>query len=208
MRILVAGEWQWPWYEQACAEALCRLIHEVQRFFWAERFVHFVLERVEPISLSKAAELQNRVLWGPTVFAVKHDLLRAVELSVAVRSLASFSASQLQASKGCRPEGGHGTWLQRTLTFSCTSSLSITCHAPLCWHSARYQTGGSQHHPGAGLQLEVRLRGALYWIIDEYLNLVRIRQRGLLDESMVQGCYLTVFKWPDESVSAVSTDCI
>ena len=79
MRIIVAGAWQWPWYEQACAEALRSLEHEVKRFSWDERFERFVPDQVEPIPLSRAAAWQNRAIWGPTVFAVNWDLFKAVK---------------------------------------------------------------------------------------------------------------------------------
>lgn len=34
MRILLAGAWRWPWYEEACARGLRELGHEVFRFSW------------------------------------------------------------------------------------------------------------------------------------------------------------------------------
>jgi len=79
MRILVAGEWVWPWYEQACADALTKLGHEVRRFSWIERFRNFASGKVEPIYISKFAELQNRAIWGPKVFALNIDLLKSVK---------------------------------------------------------------------------------------------------------------------------------
>ena len=74
MKILVAGAWQWPWYEQACADALTSLGHDVRRFSWLERFRIFHQGVVEPVYLSKSAELQNRAIWGPEVFALNNDL--------------------------------------------------------------------------------------------------------------------------------------
>jgi len=78
LRILIAGAWQWPWYEQACADALTKLGYEVRRFSWEQRFRNFTNGKVEPIYISKFAELQNRALWGPKVFALNADLLKSV----------------------------------------------------------------------------------------------------------------------------------
>lgn len=78
MRIIVAGAWQWSWYEPVCAEALSRLGHNVKRFSWAERFVHFVPERVEPIPYSTITAFQNRLVWGPKVSAMNNDLIKVV----------------------------------------------------------------------------------------------------------------------------------
>jgi hypothetical protein len=79
MRILVAGEWVWPWYEQACADALAKLGCEIRRFSWMERFRRFRNDAVEPFHISKYAEFQNRTLWGPDVVALNADLLKAVK---------------------------------------------------------------------------------------------------------------------------------
>jgi len=79
MRILVVGEWQWPWYERACADALRSLGHEVQRFSWFERFSRFVPGFVEPIPISKMAHLENRTKIGPKTLSINLDLIRAVK---------------------------------------------------------------------------------------------------------------------------------
>lgn len=81
VRILVGGAWQWPWYEQACAEALRSLGYEVQRFSWDERFERFVPGQVEPVPLSQMADWQNRAVWGPRVFGINWDLFKAIRLS-------------------------------------------------------------------------------------------------------------------------------
>jgi hypothetical protein len=79
MRILVAGAWKWPWYELACSDAFLSLGHEVRRFSWAERFERSTENRVEPLSLSRVANWQNRTLWGPKVFVLNRDLLESVK---------------------------------------------------------------------------------------------------------------------------------
>jgi hypothetical protein len=79
MRILIAGEWVWPWYEQACADALAKLGCEIRRFSWMERFRKFRDNKVEPVYVSKLAELQSRAIWGPAIFALNADLFEAVK---------------------------------------------------------------------------------------------------------------------------------
>ncbi len=42
MKILLAGAWQYEFYEYACAEALARLGVTVERFSWSRYFSCFV----------------------------------------------------------------------------------------------------------------------------------------------------------------------
>lgn len=49
MKILLAGTWRWPWYEESCARILGEAGHAVTPFAWKN-----ALSRVE-----------NRILWGP-----------------------------------------------------------------------------------------------------------------------------------------------
>jgi spore maturation protein CgeB len=79
MRILIAGEWHWPWYEQACADALEYLGHKVHKFSWIERFYHFNLGHVELLPVSKYAEIEYRLKWGPRLFSMNSDLIRSVK---------------------------------------------------------------------------------------------------------------------------------
>ena len=79
MRVLIAGEWAWPWYEEACANALVKLGHEVMRFSWLEKFRCFRVGDVEPQYFSKYREIQNRLIFGPIVSALNKELLKTVE---------------------------------------------------------------------------------------------------------------------------------
>jgi len=79
MRILIAGEWVWPWYEEACGDALVKLGHEVQRFSWVERFRSFKVGDVEPQYFSRYREIQNRLILGPIVSALNKELLKTLE---------------------------------------------------------------------------------------------------------------------------------
>lgn len=79
MRIIVAGAWQWPWYEKACADALQKLGHEVEKFSWEERFTRFVNGRVEPTPLSHVTTIQRRLNWGPLISSINRDLLNVVK---------------------------------------------------------------------------------------------------------------------------------
>ena len=80
-RILIVGSWTWPWYQQACAEALESLGCEVHRASWFEYFCQWKRGSVEPVYLSDWHRLQNRLLLGPAIERFNRDLLRrAVEV--------------------------------------------------------------------------------------------------------------------------------
>lgn len=64
MRILMAGAYRWPWYEEACSQALEELGHEVERFRWDRYFSGWT------------GRVQRRLLWGPAVSALNEDLVQ------------------------------------------------------------------------------------------------------------------------------------
>lgn len=74
MRIVVAGEWRWPWYQEAFADALRSLGHDVHGFGWAELFYEGLGGEREPRFRSASARLQNRLLWGPLLFDLNRRL--------------------------------------------------------------------------------------------------------------------------------------
>jgi hypothetical protein len=79
-RILMVGDWRWPWYQEACSRALERLGQTVHRFGWADRFdapgrtggpargVQVLWRR-----------LQARTLSGPIVWSIRRELIRTVQ---------------------------------------------------------------------------------------------------------------------------------
>lgn len=75
-KILVVGDWRWPWYQEACAAALEELGHEVIRFGWSERFES--AER-QPATIRPLARLmvrlQARALCGPLISGIRRHLV-------------------------------------------------------------------------------------------------------------------------------------
>jgi spore maturation protein CgeB len=72
MRFLVVGAWRWSWYQQAFAEALIFLGHEVQGFGWAKLFLDGQDELARPRNLW--ARGQDRAIWGPLVNHLNRQL--------------------------------------------------------------------------------------------------------------------------------------
>ena len=79
MRILLVGEFSWPWYQEACANALETLGCDVTRFGWLERFKRWVPGRSEPEYQSLAARMQYRALAGPLVSRINRELIETAE---------------------------------------------------------------------------------------------------------------------------------
>lgn len=75
-RVLVVGDWQWPWYQEACSAALESLGCQVLRFGWNDRFKRWVPGLTEPVFRSWWLRLQSRVQSGPTVWRLRRDLVR------------------------------------------------------------------------------------------------------------------------------------
>ncbi len=67
LRFLVVGTWMWPWYEQACADALKTLGCSVQKSSWLDDFYCWEQDRGEPVSRSTLSSIQNRFVAGPIV---------------------------------------------------------------------------------------------------------------------------------------------
>lgn len=80
-RILLVGDYMWPWYQEACARALESLGCEVVRFGWFANFWHWVPNHTEPIFHSLYHRLQYRFQCGPTVSRVNQRLLRVASES-------------------------------------------------------------------------------------------------------------------------------
>jgi len=74
-KILIAGAWVWPWYQEACATALEELGCLVERFSWFDDFYRWERTRVEPVFKTGWAALQNRLLMGPTLWRINRRLI-------------------------------------------------------------------------------------------------------------------------------------
>lgn len=79
MRILIAGEYQWFWYEKAFEKSFKSLGHEVAAFRFIDYFKKFREGRVEPDFISKHAEIEFRLKFGTIIKRLNRDLIEASE---------------------------------------------------------------------------------------------------------------------------------
>jgi len=75
-RILVVGDYMWPWYQEVCATALEDLGCEVVRFGWFDDFRHWREGCSEPFFHSLWHRIQYRFHIGPTVWSIHRRLIR------------------------------------------------------------------------------------------------------------------------------------
>jgi spore maturation protein CgeB len=76
-KILLVGNWMWPWYEKACADALDALGCRVVPFEYMSEFKTFENRSVEPVYRSQLARLQNRLLIGPALSRINRSMKTA-----------------------------------------------------------------------------------------------------------------------------------
>jgi hypothetical protein len=74
-RILLVGDYMWPWYQDACADALEFQGCVVERFGWLQDFRHFVEGESEPRYHSIWHRIQYRLHFGPAVWEVNNRLI-------------------------------------------------------------------------------------------------------------------------------------
>ena len=74
-RIMLVGDYSWPWYHEACAVALEQIGCEVIRFSWFGDFRHWRQGHSEPFYHSLWHRVQYRVHSGPSVWAIYWRLL-------------------------------------------------------------------------------------------------------------------------------------
>jgi spore maturation protein CgeB len=79
-RIMLVGNYMWPWYQEVCAKALEELGCEVERFGWFDDFHHWREGHSEPFYHSHWHRIQYRLHTGPTVWKVSRNLLQRTKL--------------------------------------------------------------------------------------------------------------------------------
>lgn len=79
MKILIAGEYQWFWYEKAFEDSFKSHGHEVAAFRFIDYFKVFKEGKVEPEFISKHAELEFRLKFGTIINRMNRDLIDASE---------------------------------------------------------------------------------------------------------------------------------
>ena len=75
-RILLVGDYMWPWYQDGCADALENQGCVVERFGWFDDFRHSGEGRSGPFYHSLWHRIQYRLLLGPEVWRVNRRLLQ------------------------------------------------------------------------------------------------------------------------------------
>lgn len=75
-RILIVGDYMWPWYQEVCATTLENLGCEVVRFGWFDDFWRWQEGRSEPLYHSLWHRIQYRLYTGPTVWKIFRRLKR------------------------------------------------------------------------------------------------------------------------------------
>lgn len=75
-KILLVGEYQWFWYQEACALALEQLGCTVTRFGWLDDFRYWPKGRTEPAFHSYLHRLQYGLRKGPVVSRINRRLLQ------------------------------------------------------------------------------------------------------------------------------------
>jgi spore maturation protein CgeB len=79
IRILLVGDYMWPWYQDACADALESHGCVVERFGWLHDFRQFVDGQSEPLYHSLWHRLQYRLRFGPVVWQVNSRLINTAK---------------------------------------------------------------------------------------------------------------------------------
>lgn len=80
MKIIIVGEWQWNWYEEAFFNSFKKLGIIVYKYSWYERFSNYLINKVEWKPKSKYLDLQNRILIGPEIVRINNGLLKQVSI--------------------------------------------------------------------------------------------------------------------------------
>lgn len=78
-KILLVGDYMWPWYQEACARALENLGHDVVRFGWFDNFRRWIPNNTESIYHSFWHRLQYRLTTGPIVWKIIWRLFKTAK---------------------------------------------------------------------------------------------------------------------------------
>ncbi len=74
-KILLAGDYMWPWYQKACSDSLKKIGCEVIEFSWFRNFWKFVENKSEPIYLDFFTRIQHKFLMGPIISKINKELI-------------------------------------------------------------------------------------------------------------------------------------
>jgi len=74
-KILLVGEYLWPWYQEACARALESLGCEIVRFGWLDDLYQPSSDSSQRVYRSFRHHLEDHFLLGPTLGKINHRLV-------------------------------------------------------------------------------------------------------------------------------------
>ncbi len=75
IKVFVVGDFMWPWYQEACADALEKIGCDVKRFGWFNNFRYWVKNQSEPKFYSLFHRIQYRYHFGPIIWKIEKKLL-------------------------------------------------------------------------------------------------------------------------------------
>jgi len=80
-KILLVGDYSWPWYQEACARALEQQGCKVIRFSWFDDFRYRADSHPEPVYHSIYHRVQYRYKRGPVAWRINRRLIEVAEAS-------------------------------------------------------------------------------------------------------------------------------
>ena len=106
-KILLVGDFIWPWYQEACAKALEASNCEVIRFGWVDDFWRRTGDHSEPEYKSLYHRVECRFLLGPTVAEVNWRLIKVAQQEkpdiIWLYNVQIISAATIKKMRKCLP---------------------------------------------------------------------------------------------------------
>lgn len=78
-KILVVGEFMWPWYQQSAVSALRKLGHKVSTYSWLSYFMKWSSGNSELKFKNLFLKFQHRFNYGPTINKVNQLLIKKID---------------------------------------------------------------------------------------------------------------------------------
>jgi len=79
VKIVLVGDYNWFWYQEACAQEFERQGNIAVRFSWFDDFKKYTKSKVEPVFKNIIKRFEYRTLIGPTIYTINRRLIRVVE---------------------------------------------------------------------------------------------------------------------------------
>lgn len=77
LKILVVGDYSWPWYQDACVKSLLSLGYDAQGFGWSHYFQHSA-NNLSGSIYAKFLRAQNKFKWGPVIHLINRRLIQKI----------------------------------------------------------------------------------------------------------------------------------